>query len=83
MLLHITFFTPTGDLRTFSIYANEFEQQLEVLNTFVANGFPVKSARLASSEGEVTRLPIEAFDGTSIREQLSTLEKTYKLILDS
>ncbi|MFD1139772.1 hypothetical protein ACFQ4C_01565 [Larkinella insperata] len=83
MLLHITFVTPLGDLRTFSVYANEFEQQLEVLNSFVAYGFPVQSAQLTTLNGEVTMLPVEAFDGTSIIEHLSKLEKTYKLILKS
>lgn len=82
MLLHIKFTDPTGDLKSFFVFCTEIEKHLEILNSFVANGFPVYAAQLTNTKGEIIVLPVKAFPEKPTSDQLNELEMTYKTILN-
>lgn len=56
----------------------ELEIQLDVLNSFVANGNVLLSAYLLDDDGVRMDLPVDAFDGLPIAESLRKLTKAYQ-----
>lgn len=82
MLLLFSFVSPTDELRTHSIFCRELEELLDLLNTFVAADYQLVSVALID-KGSRMELPIEVFDGTSIRDAIRTLQQQYELILSA
>lgn len=60
----------------------ELEIQLEVLNSFVASGNILVSAYLVDDEGVRTDLPLGAFDGLPIVNNLRALTAEYQQVLE-
>ena len=56
----------------------ELDIQLDVLNSFVANGNVLLSAYLMDDDGVRVDLPVDAFDGLPIAEGLRNLTNAYQ-----
>lgn len=59
----------------------ELEIQLDVLNSFLAIGNVLESAYLLDEDGTRFDLPVEAFDGSPVAEDLRNLTREYQQLL--
>ncbi|GAB4012769.1 hypothetical protein EXU85_26045 [Spirosoma sp. KCTC 42546] len=81
MTLYFSLKAPDGTLHSPGVCCAELEIQLEVLNSFVANGNVLVSAYLLDEKGKRFDLPVEAFDGSSIVDHLLQLTREYHQVL--
>ncbi|MFD1143730.1 hypothetical protein ACFQ4C_21560 [Larkinella insperata] len=70
----------SGEPYTHGLRCTELEGHFEVLNSFVAAGYQLLSAFLVD-QGHRMDLPLEAFDGSPMRDPLHQLQEQYQQVL--
>ncbi|MGM9511706.1 hypothetical protein ACS5NO_28485 [Larkinella sp. GY13] len=72
---------PMGTYQECSLGAENIDFCLEGLSCLVKNGWQLDNIRLSDYTGNVTWLPVEAFDGESIERPLQVLQQEWEEIL--
>ena len=77
MILSITTLNKEANHRFFSFYCDELEVGFDVLTNILANGDSLLTAELID-KGQITRLPIEAFDGEKLSVPLKAMKREWQ-----
>ena len=83
MILYFLLGTADGFVHSPCVCCAELDIQLEVLTSFVATGNVLLWAYLLDDDGLRIDLPIEAFDGSSIADDMRKLTTEYQQLLYS
>lgn len=83
MWLYFSVISPEGNLDSHSFCSSRFEHHMDLLNDFVATGSQLLCASLQEEDGSRMELPLEAFDGNPIGNNLRDLQKQYQLALSN
>lgn len=78
MTLYFSLGASNSSIHSPCVCCAELDIQLEVLNSFVANGNVLLWAYLLDDDGHRIDLPVEAFDGSPIADCLRNLTKEYQ-----
>ena len=70
-----------GELHEYSIGSSTIESSFELLNNLVSAGCVLISVKLDIGTGSYTTLPVDAFDGQSMKEPLKQLQQQWEEIL--
>ncbi|GAB3903832.1 hypothetical protein GCM10028803_32900 [Larkinella knui] len=83
MWLYFSVYSLFGEILTHSLFANEIEIHMEILNQYTNTGHKVLSAHLIDQNARRTNLPLEAFDGEPIGDWMRQLQREYEQALRS
>lgn len=71
-----------GVIEEYFLGNTDIENAFEVLTNMVNNGFKLTEVYLSNSWNSYTSLPIEAFDGVSMKKYIESLQKEWELVLN-
>ncbi len=82
-ILHFSAYNPDGVFKELSYAADDLDTGLDLLSDLARARWQLVSAQIWESTGQPTQLPIEAFDGQFISNQLRKLQHEWEAVLEA